>query len=242
MPFVCPSVTLIVPSHIPQRITDGTRPTRKEWLRKQARIRRRLPPKRWMKIAKRCSTGKVKALRASRLLEARETRANPATDAVQKILKMEMVSPIRPRAVVGKAIFPTEKANQVAISREIPRESMLAKAREPPKARKADKGKDHVVSGTLILVVVHQCTKFLVPTKITTTTRRWRAKMPQMMKGIRAQKVWESSGTTRTVLGKACIRLTREMIRSRGAKVVWPPHTQSAAFLNVRSWTLERCL
>ena len=30
-----------------------------------------------------------------------------------------------------------------------------------------DKGKDHLVSRTLIQVVVHQCTKLLVPTRIT---------------------------------------------------------------------------
>ena len=32
------------------------------------------------------------------------------------------------------------------------------------------------------------------------------------------------------------------MIRNRGAKIVWPLHTQSVVFLNVGSWTLERCL
>ena len=28
---------------------------------------------------------------------------------------------------------------------------------------------------------------------------------------------------------------------NRGAKIVWPPHTQSCVFLNVRSWKFERC-
>ena len=30
-----------------------------------------------------------------------------------------------------------------------------------------DEGTDHAVNGTLIQVVVHQCTKLLVPTRIT---------------------------------------------------------------------------
>ena len=84
------------------------------------------PPKalsrRWMKIANRRPAEKVKAVKASRLLEARETRANPAKDALQKILKMEMVSRILPRVMVEKAIFPREKANPVASSGDIPRE------------------------------------------------------------------------------------------------------------------------
>ena len=41
----------------------------------------------------------------------------------------------------------------MANSQEIPRESMLAKAREHPRARKVDEGKDHMVTGMLIQVV-----------------------------------------------------------------------------------------
>ena len=36
----------------------------------------------------------------------------------------------------------------------------------PPRARKVDEGKNRLVSGTPIQVVVHQCTKLLVPTRI----------------------------------------------------------------------------
>ena len=95
---------------------------RKEWRKKPARIRPKPLSRRWMKIANQRLAEKVKAVEASRLLEARETRANPAKDALQKILKMEMVSPILPRVMVEKAIFPREKANPVASSRDIPRE------------------------------------------------------------------------------------------------------------------------
>ena len=98
------------------------RPMRKEWHKKPARIRPKPLSRRWMKIANRRPAEKVKAVKASRLLEARETRADPAKDALQKILKMEMVSPILPRVMVEKAIFPREKANPVASSRDIPRE------------------------------------------------------------------------------------------------------------------------
>ena len=63
-----------------------------------------------------------------------------------------------------------------------------------------------------------------------------------MHKGIYANKLWETSVRMRTVPGKVCSRNAREIIRNRGAKVLWPPHTQSGVFLNVRSWTLERCL
>ena len=65
---------------------------------------------------------------------------------------------------------------------------------------------------------------------------------PPMKKGISANKDWKPSGRTRTVPGKPCSRSTRDIIRNRGAKIAWPPHTPSAVFLNVRSWTLERCL
>ena len=105
-----------------------------------------------------------------------------------------------------------------------------------------DEGKDHLISGTLIQVVVRQCTMLLVPMRITIITRRWRTRMPAMKKGIWAKKVSENSGGTTTVPGQPCIRSTRDIIRNRGGKVVWPPHTQSGVFLNVRSWTLERCL
>ena len=37
----------------------------------------------------------------------------------------------------------------------------------PPRAQEVDMAKDHLASGTLIQVVVHQCTKLLVLTKIT---------------------------------------------------------------------------
>ena len=63
-----------------------------------------------------------------------------------------------------------------------------------------------------------------------------------MKKGILAKKVWEISGRTETVARKLCSRSTREIIRNKGAKIVWPPHTESGVFLNVRSWTSERCL
>ena len=66
--------------------------------------------------------------------------------------------------------------------------------------------------------------------------------MPLMKKGILAKKVWGTSGRTKTVAGKPCSRSTREIIRIKGVKIVWPPYTQSGVFLNVRSWTLERCL
>ena len=66
--------------------------------------------------------------------------------------------------------------------------------------------------------------------------------MPPMEKGIYAKKVWETSGRTRTVPGKPCNRSMRGIIRNRGVKAVWPPHEQSGVSLNVRSWTLERCL
>ena len=66
--------------------------------------------------------------------------------------------------------------------------------------------------------------------------------MPPMKKGILAKKVWETSGRTKTVAGKLCSGSTREIIRNKGAKIVWPPHTQSGVFLNVRLWTLECCL
>ena len=122
MPFVCPSVTPTVPSRIPLRITAGIRPMRKEWHKKQARIRPKPLSRRWMKIANRRPAEEVNAVKARRLLEARDTRANPAKDALQKILEMEMVSPILPRVMVEKAIFPREKANPVASSRDIPRE------------------------------------------------------------------------------------------------------------------------
>ena len=127
-----------------------------------------------------------------------------------------------------------EKANPVANYQEIPRESTLAKVREPPREQKVDEGKDHLVSGKRIKVVVHQCTKSLLPTKITIIMRRWGPKMPPIKKGTWAKKVCENSGRTRTVLGKPYIRSTRELIRSRGAKVLWPPHTQSGLFLNVQ--------
>ena len=121
-PFVCPSVTVTVPNRIPPRITGGIRLMRKEWLKKPVEIRSRPPSRRWMKIANRRPAGEVKAVTARRPLEARETRANAATEALQKNLKMEMLSPIPPRVVVEKAIFPREKANPVANSRDIPRE------------------------------------------------------------------------------------------------------------------------
>ena len=142
---------------------------RKEWHKKPARIRPKPLSRRWMKIANRRTAEKVKAVKASRRPEARETRANPTKDALQKIFKMEMVSPILPRVMVEKAIFPGEKANPVANSRDIRRERALVRvrARGPPRARKVDKGMDHLVSGTLIQVVVHQCTKLLVLTRIT---------------------------------------------------------------------------
>ena len=60
---------------------------RKEWLKKPVNIRPRPPLRRWMKIANRHPAGKVKAVTASGLLEAIETRANRAPDAVQKILR-----------------------------------------------------------------------------------------------------------------------------------------------------------
>ena len=66
--------------------------------------------------------------------------------------------------------------------------------------------------------------------------------MPPMKKGILMKKVRETSGRTRTVPGKPCSRSSREIIRNKVAKIVWPPHTQSGVFLNVRSCTLERCL
>ena len=118
----CPSVTLTVPSRILPRIIGEIRPMRKEWLKKPVKIRPGPPSRRWTKIANRSPAEKVESVKASRLLEARETRANPGKDALQKILKMEMVSPIPPRVMVEKAIFPREKANPVANSRDIPRE------------------------------------------------------------------------------------------------------------------------
>ena len=105
-----------------------------------------------------------------------------------------------------------------------------------------DEGKDHLVNETLIQVVVHQCTKLLVLTRIIIIMSRRRTRMPPMKKGILAKKVWETGGRTRTVPGKPCNRSMREIIRNKGAKIVWPPHTQSGVFLNVRSLTLERCL
>ena len=66
--------------------------------------------------------------------------------------------------------------------------------------------------------------------------------MPPMKKGILAKKVWETSGRTRTVPEKPCSRSMRETVRNKGAKIVRPTHTQSGVFLNVQSWTLERCL
>ena len=214
----------------------------KEWHKKPARIRPKPLSRRWMKIANRRPAQKGKAVKASRLLEARETRANSAKDALQKILKKEVISPILPRVMVEKAIFPREKANPVANSRDIPRERALLRARGPPRAQKVDEGKDHLVSGTLIQVVVHQCTKLLVPTRIIMIMCRRRVRMPTMKKGILAKKVSETSGRTRTVPGKPCSRSTREIIRNKGAKIVRPSHTQSGVFLNIRSWTLERCL
>ena len=95
---------------------------RKEWLKKPVKILPRPRSRRWMKIANRLPAEKVKAVKSSKLLEARETRANSAKDAVQKISKKEMVSPIPPRVVVEKAIFQEEKANPVANSRVILRE------------------------------------------------------------------------------------------------------------------------
>ena len=95
---------------------------RKEWHIKPARIRPKPLSRRWMKIANRSPAEKVKAVKATMLLEARETRASPAKDALQKILKMEMVSRTLPRVMVEKAIFPREKANPVASSRDISRE------------------------------------------------------------------------------------------------------------------------
>ena len=109
----------------------------------------------------------TKAVKASKLLEARETRANPAKDALQKILETEMVSPIPPRVMVERAIFPREKANPVANPGDIPRECALVRARGPPRAQKEDGGKNHPVSGPTIQVVVHECTNLLVPTRIT---------------------------------------------------------------------------
>ena len=105
-----------------------------------------------------------------------------------------------------------------------------------------DEEKDHLVSGTLIQVMEHQCTNFLVPTKINITMRRCRPMMLQMKKGIWAKKVWESSGRTETAFGKAYVRSMKEMLRSRGAMVVSPSQIQSGVFLNVRSRTLDRCL
>ena len=48
----------------------------------------------------------------------KEKKAHPAKEALQKIVKMEMVRPILPKVIVEKAIFPREKANPVANSRE----------------------------------------------------------------------------------------------------------------------------
>ena len=87
----------------------------KEGHKKPARIRPKPLSRRWMKIANRRPAEKVKAVKASRLLEARKTRANPAKDPLQKILKVEMVSPILPRVRVEKAIFARERANPVPI-------------------------------------------------------------------------------------------------------------------------------
>ena len=80
---------------------------------------------------------------------------------------MEMVSPIPPRVVAEKVFFPMEQDNPVANSQDIPRERALVRARGPPRAQKVDEGKDHLVSGTLIQVVLHQYTKLLVLTRIT---------------------------------------------------------------------------
>ena len=100
-----PSVTPTVPRRIPLRITGGIRLMRKEWHKKPARIRPKPLSRRWKKIANQRPAEKVKAVKVSRLLEARETRANPAKDALQKILKVEMVSPILPMVLVEKTIF-----------------------------------------------------------------------------------------------------------------------------------------
>ena len=116
------SVTLTVPGRIPRRITGGIRAMRKEWLKKPVKIHPRPLSERWKKGANRRPAERVKAVTASRHLEAREIRANPATDALQKILKMELVSPIPRRVVVEKAIFLREKTSPVADSRDIPRE------------------------------------------------------------------------------------------------------------------------
>ena len=78
---------------------------RKEWLKKPVRIRPRPPSRRRMKIANRRSAEKVKAVKASRLLEARETRAHPAKEALQKDLEIKMVSPIPSRVMVEKVSF-----------------------------------------------------------------------------------------------------------------------------------------
>ena len=95
---------------------------------------------------------------------------------------------------------------------------MLAKARLPLRELRGDEEKHHLVSAALIQVMVHQCTRLLVATKITRTMRQFGAKMPRMMKGIWATKMWQSSGRMWTVLGKICIRSMREMIRSRCTK------------------------
>ena len=94
----------------------------KEWLKKPARIRPKPLSRRWMKIASRHPAEEIKAVKASRLLEGREAKVHSAKDALQKILKIEMISPVLPRVMVEKAISPREKANPVASSRNIQRE------------------------------------------------------------------------------------------------------------------------
>ena len=78
---------------------------RKEWLKKPVKICPRPPSRSWMKVANRPPVEKVKAVKASKPLEARETRANPAKEALQKNFEMEIVSPFPPRVMMGKAKF-----------------------------------------------------------------------------------------------------------------------------------------
>ena len=67
-------------------------------------------------------SGKGKGSKGQQTSGGKGNQGQSAKDALQKILKMEMVSPILPRVMVEKAIFPREKANPVASSRDIPRE------------------------------------------------------------------------------------------------------------------------
>ena len=69
----------------------------------------------------------------------------------------------------GKANFSKGKGPSSGLFSGHSKGMSAGKGKGTFRTQKVDEGKDHLASGTLIQVVVHQCTKLLVPMRITIT-------------------------------------------------------------------------